>query len=119
MAMQECEDALQIDPLFALPYLLLGIIHYRSDEHEMAGENLRRALYNDKTLTLARFYLARAFRETGETKRALAEFKAVISELETKPPREIVYQSDGFTSQALLKLARTEIAALQDQIRGS
>ena len=115
MAMQECEEALEIDPLFALPYLLLGIIHYRNDEHEMAVENLRRARYNDKTLTLARFYLARAFRETGETKRALAEFKAVISELETKPPREIVYQSDGFTSQALLKLARTEIAALLNE----
>ena len=115
MAMQECEDALEIDPLFALPYLLLGIIHYRDSEHEMAVENLRRALYSDKTLVLARFYLARAFKAIGQTKRALAEFKAAISELEAKPPNEIVYQADGFTCQTLLKVVRSECAALQNQ----
>jgi len=119
MAMQECEDALEIDPLFPLPYLLLGIMHFRNAEHEMAVENLRRALYNDKTLILARFYLARAFKAVGETKRALAEFKAAIADLQAKPPTDIVYQSDGFTCQTLLKVARSECSALQEQIRES
>ncbi len=117
MALQECEQALEIDALFALPYLLLGIIHYRSGEIEMAIENLRRALYNDKNLVLAHFYLAEAFKTSGETKRALREFKAAAIDLQAKPPKEIVYQSDSFTSEALLKVVRGEIASLEKDLQ--
>jgi chemotaxis protein methyltransferase CheR len=100
-----CRKVLDHSPLDAPAHLTLGLIlsHVGSPD---AIRELRRAIYIDRRLALAYYYLGTLLQKSGPTSDARRAFRNSLALLEERPSDEIVEYGDGITVGELKELAR-------------
>jgi chemotaxis protein methyltransferase CheR len=77
--------ALELDPLNDEAYLLIGIVHARQHEWQLAVQQLERARYLRPDSPLISFHLASAYAELGQTEQAQREYRSTIWKLREHP----------------------------------
>lgn len=97
-------QAIARDPLFAPSHYLHGLILQEQGHTDDALEELRRAVYLDPTLALARFALAALFAATGQAARAAREFDTLTHLLNDRDRDALLDEGDGVTVGRLVEL---------------
>ena len=83
-AFKQGEQVLRLAALEPRAHLLLGMIAASRGQPDEALRSLRRALYLDDSLALARFWLANLYRDRGDTARACLEYRNVVRDWERR-----------------------------------
>lgn len=85
LAVAEARRAIELDPLTAEAYLLLGILYAQQHEWPAAIAQLERARYLEPTAALVSFHLAEVYRQGQRPNLAGREYRNTLRKLELLP----------------------------------
>jgi chemotaxis protein methyltransferase CheR len=110
-SVEECENALQVDPLAHEAYLLLGLNFARAGSGDIGVVHLRKAAYLAPDSCVVHFHLAEACRALGLREDALRAYRHAKATLEKAADAEIAAYVGGFGRPALAALLNDRLAA--------
>ena len=112
-AKNRLSTALKIDSLFAPAHYLLGCLYMEENAPDKAKESLRKAIYIDKFFLIAHFYIAQAFKNEGNIKDAMREYRNTLNLLSNARSEDIIAYSGGFSAATLMSVVRDNLERLK------
>jgi chemotaxis protein methyltransferase CheR len=110
LAVAEARRALELDPLAADAYVLLGLIYSRQGRPHEAIRQLERARYVQDSSPLIAFYLGECYRQAGRIRAARHEYDRVLQQLALLPADQLL---DGVAIGWISDTCRRCLAQLQ------
>ena len=98
-----CQAAIAAEKLNPELYFLLATIHQAAGDRESAVRALKQALYLDPDFVMAHFHLGFLMRQKGRIEDSRRRFANVEALLQTRPPDEILPQSEGMSAGSVLE----------------
>jgi len=103
-SVRECQFVLELDPLIAEAYLLLGLNFKFLGHTELAIEHFRKAVYLRPDLFAAQFHLAEAYRACQQTDEARRAYRIALELLPQADDRQLRNYCAGFPRSTLKTL---------------
>ncbi len=95
-AILECQRLILENPELTYAYFIQAILFSRKMDIPQAKKLFRKALYLDKTLSMANFNLAIIYQKEGDVKGAIKEYRNTLTLLKRFPKDDILEYSGGF-----------------------
>ena len=102
-AIQDANEALQVNPLLASARYILGIIYLRQDDQTQAMNEFKRTIYIDQDFVLAHFNMANLYRAQGAVEDARREYENTLRAMYMSPDGEWTEFLGGFKPDLLAK----------------
>ena len=118
-SVEECEVALQLDPLAHEAHLLLGMNFQKLSKPELAVLQLKKAAYISPDSAIVQFQLGEAYRTLQRWDDAARAYRSALPLFQSTTDQEIRAYSGGFGKSALNTLSEQIIAASQAHRRDS
>lgn len=112
-SVEECEVAIQLDPLASDTYLLLGMNFNKLAKPELAVLHLKKAAYISPDSAIVQFQLGEAYRTLKMWDDATRAYRNAISLFQSTSDSEIFAYSGGFGKSALEEMCEQMIATCQ------
>jgi chemotaxis protein methyltransferase CheR len=106
-----CRKVIAEDSLNATAHFTLGLILEHAAAASEAEQSLRRAVYLDRSFSLAHYHLGICLQQ-GSPAQARKSFENVLRLVDRRPDDEIVPHGDGITVAELRDLARMHLELL-------
>lgn len=104
-----CMRVIEADALHAQAHFMLGVVQYQHSSVTEAEASLRRAIYLNRSFTLAHYHLGLLLQRNGAHGQARRSFLNVIDLLTGTPEGDIVPYGDGILTQELRELANMHL----------
>ena len=108
-AIESCQWAIQIVPLFLAAHFLLGVVYDKMGQSHEAISEFRKVIYIDRDFSLAYFNMARIYQLQGKDEEAIKEYINAIKVLIKSSPEKIMEFSEGITARLLIQTCRQNI----------
>jgi len=112
-SVEECEVAIQLDPLASDAYLVLGMNFNKLAKPELAVLQLKKAAYIAPDSAIVQFQLGDAYRALKMWDDATRAYRNALSIFPSTTNREIAGYSGGFGKSALKEMCEQMIATCQ------
>lgn len=114
LAVAEARRAVELDPLIAEAYLLLGMLHAQQGQQQEAAQQFERARYLEPASALVSYHLAECYRQLQRREVALREYRNTLNKLAGHAPDAIV---DGVAVDWLRETCKRHIKLLEPERR--
>ena len=92
-AEEEYSKALDTDPFLSETHFFLGMLHRKTGNYEQSIKSMKNALFLDKALWLASFYLAGMLSKIGDKNQAIIQYQNTIYTIDETNTKTIIFNS--------------------------